>query len=214
MLSKAFAVKFAVATSSAVVVASACAHPPTDPNAAPHEHDYAETLIVSLDEVRRITKFDGLEPYAYADRHRPLPGSFNGPGPCGAVGSSDVTFTSGWMEYRAVAYSGTTDDLRPGGIAPINEVTQAVAVYHDAGSARDALNQLESTLKQCASFHDTSHDFTMTKPDATSLHLDASRWSHAYRVKNTVLASVGVDGIEPTDQVAANILHKIMDRVQ
>ncbi len=119
-------------------------HPPIDSGAFPAEHDYAESLIVSLEDARHITNFEGLEPYAYADRHRPLPGSFTGTGPCGAVGSSDVTFTAGWKEYRAVAYSGTTDDLRPGGIAPINEVTQAVAVYRDAGAARDALAQLDS----------------------------------------------------------------------
>lgn len=66
----------------------------------------------------------------------------------------------------------------------------------------------------CASLHDNAHNFTVTKPDSTTLKLDAARWSHVYRVKNTVLASVGVDGIEPTEQVAETILQKITDRIK
>jgi hypothetical protein len=49
--------------------------------------------------------------------------SIKAPGPCQAVENGNLTFTSGWKEYRAATYSGTTDDLRPGGIAPINEVS-------------------------------------------------------------------------------------------
>lgn len=46
-----------------------------------------------------------------------------------------------------MAYGGTTDDLRPGGIAPINNVSQAVAVYRDA---RASLTKLVSRRHECA----------------------------------------------------------------
>lgn len=197
-----------------VVLASACADPPIDLRVEPPEHAYAESLIVSLDDVRHIANFEGLQPYSYADRHHPVPGNLNAPGPCRAVGSSDLTFTAGWKEFRAVAYSGTTDDLRPGGIAPINEVTHAVALYRDADAARDALTQLQSTLGQCASLHDKAYEFTLSKPDPSTLQLSSEGWSHMYRAKNTVLASVGVLGIEPTDQIAHRVLQTITERVK
>src|ERR1700761_2997630 len=110
-IDKAFAV-----VAGAVSAVSACSNPPLELRAAPPERTYAESLILSLDAVRQITNFEGLEPYSYADRHQPLRPSANAPGPCQAVGSTELTFAPGWKEFRAVAYSGTTDDLRPGGI--------------------------------------------------------------------------------------------------
>jgi PknH-like extracellular domain len=117
-------------------------------------------------------------------------------------GEQDVTFTAGWKEFRAVAYSGTTDDLQPGGIAPVNQVSHAVAVYPDARAGHAALDRLESSLNQCASLHNSDYDFSLNKPDTSTLKLSSAGWSHVYRVKASVLVSVGVLGIEPTEQVA------------
>jgi hypothetical protein len=129
-------------------------------------------------------------------------------------GEQDVTFTAGWKEFRAVAYSGTTDDLQPAGIAPINQVSHAVAVYPAAGAARGALDRLESTLKDCTSLHDSAFDFSLGKPDASTLKLSSAGWSHVYRAKSSVLVSVGVLGIEPTEQVANTVLQTITDRIR
>jgi hypothetical protein len=191
-----------------------CSNAPTNTGAVPPEHAYAESLILSVEEVRHITNFEGLQPYSHADRHHPIEGSVNAPGPCRAVGSSDLTFTAGWEEYRAVAYSGTTDDLRPGGIAPINVVSQAVAVYRNASAAHMALDLLESRLHECASLHDRAYDFIMEKPNSSTLRLSSAGWSHLYRVKSSVLVSVGVLGIEPTEQIANTVLQIITDRIQ
>ncbi|MGZ4578328.1 MAG: sensor domain-containing protein [Mycobacterium sp.] len=98
------------------------------------------------------------------------------------MGTTDLTFAGGWKEYRSAAYSGSTDDLRPGGIAPINEVTNAVAIYPNATAARGALNQLHATLDQCASLHHTAYDFTLNKPDSATLKLDSEGWIHLYTV--------------------------------
>jgi PknH-like extracellular domain len=198
---------------SAVVAMSACSDPPLDDRAVPPEHVFADSLVISVEDIRHIANFEGLQPYSYADRHHPL-ASINAPGPCQAVGSSNITFTSGWREYRAVTYSGTTDDLRPGGIAPINEVSHAVAVYPNSGAARGALAQLESRLAQCASLHDNAYDFALSKPDPMTLRLRSAGWSHLYRAKSSVLMSVGVLGIEPTEQVATTVLQTITDRIK
>lgn len=204
----------AVAACAAVAAASACSNPPLELRAAPPEHAYADSLILSLDDVRQITKFEGLETYSYADRHQPLRPIANAPGPCQAVGSTELTYAPGWKEFRAVTYSGTTDDLRPGGIAPINEVSNAVGIYPDAGAARRALAQLQSVLSACASLHDAGYDFTLAKPDPSTLRLSSAGWSHVYRAKSSVLVSVGVLGIEPTEQLANTVVQTITDRIK
>ncbi len=198
----------------AVAVVSACSHSPSD-TATPAQHAYADSLIISLQDARRIANFEGLQPYSYADRHDP-PHETVGkpPGPCRAVGTTDLTFAGGWKEYRSVAYSGSTDDLRPGGIAPINEVTNAVVIYPDATAARGALNQLHSTLDQCVSLHHTAYDFTLNQPDTATLRLDSDGWVHLYTVRKSVLVSVGVLGIQPTEQVADSVLQTVTDRIK
>jgi hypothetical protein len=178
-----------------------------------HEAD-VESLIVSVEDVRHIANFDGLSPYAYADRHLPSQPDVRAPAPCRAVGSSEVTFAAGWKRFRGVAYSGTTDDLEPGGVSPMNQVSHAAAVYRDAGAARGALDRLESTLNDCASLHDSAYDFALDKPDASTLRLRSAGWSHVYQVKSAVLVSVGVLGIEPTDQIANTVLQTITDRIK
>lgn len=194
---------------------SACSHSPGHPAATPSPHAYADSLVISLDDARRIANFEGLQPYSYADRHDPPQETIgNPPGPCRAVGTTDLTFAGGWKEYRSVAYAGSTDDLRPGGIAPINEVTNAVVVYPDANAARGALNQLHTTLDQCAALHHTAYDFALNKPDSLTLKLNSDGWIHLYTVKSSVLVSVGVLGIEPTDQVASAVLQTVTDRVR
>ncbi|OCB30879.1 hypothetical protein A5675_03215 [Mycobacterium malmoense] len=196
-------------------VAAACSHPPTGATAAKSAHAYAESLVISLDEARRIANFEGLQPYSYADRDDPPRETVgNPPGPCRAVGATDLTFAGGWKEYRSVGYSGSTDDLRPGGIAPINEVTNAVVVYPDAAAARGALNQLHSTLDQCVSLHHSAYDFALNKPDTETLKLDSEGWVHLYTVRSSVLVSVGVLGIEPTQQVANNLLQTVTGRIK
>ncbi|OBG95149.1 hypothetical protein A9X03_25840 [Mycobacterium sp. E1715] len=197
----------------AVAVLTACSHSRTAANPSPHV--YADSLVISLDDARHIANFEGLQPYPYADRHDPPRETIgNPPAPCRAVGTTDLTFAGGWKEYRSVAYAGSTDDLRPGGIAPINEVTNAVVVYPDANVARGALNQLHTTLDQCASLHHTAYDFTLNKPDSLTLKLNSDGWIHLYTVKSSVLVSVGVLGIEPTDQVASAVLQTVTDRIK
>lgn len=205
---------FAVIACSVVAVVPACSTAPVKMGALPAEHGYADSLIVNVEDMRHIANFEGLSPYAYADRHGPAQADVNAPGPCRAVGSSDVTFTKGWKEFRAVAYSGTTDDLQPGGIAPITQVSHAVAVYPDAVTAGEALSRLESQLNECASLHNADYDFSLSKPDSSTLKLTSAGWSHVYRVKASVLVSVGVLGIEPTEQIANTVLQTISDRIK
>jgi hypothetical protein len=68
-------------------------------------------------------------------------------------------------------------------VAPIDEVSQP-------------------TSTNCVSLRDSAYNFALGKPDPSTLRLGSTGWSHEYRVKPSVLMSVGVSAIEPTGQIA------------
>ena len=45
------------------------------------------------------------------------------------------------------------------------------------------------------------------------MELTSAGWSHLYRTKASVLVSVGVLGIEPTEHIADTVLHAITERI-
>jgi hypothetical protein len=95
----------------------------------------------------------------------------------------------------------------------IQTVSQAVAVYPDSSTARGVLHQLESSLQACAALHHPSFDFTLDRPDPSTVRISANAWSHVYREKSSVLMSIGVVGLEPADQIARLVLQTATDRL-
>lgn len=204
----------AVLVSCAVAALTACSHNDTSATPSTAAVSRADSLIVSVDDVRRIANHDELTYHSHADLRHPPPGDLNAPGPCRAAGISDLTFGAGWTEFRSAGYHGITDDLKPGGPAMIQSVSQAVAIYPDRNTARGALHQLEGSLQACADLHDPHYDFTLDRPDPATLRITAEAWSHVYREKSSVLFSIGVVGIEPADRIANAILQTATDRLK
>lgn len=190
---------------------TACSHNGTSTSTSPVSR--ADSLIVSLEDVRRIANHDELTYHSHADLRHPPEGDMNAPGPCRAAGASDLTFATGWTEFRSAGYHGITDDLKPGGPAMIQSVSQAVAIYPEANMARGALHQLEGTLQACADLHDPKYDFKLDRPDSSTLKITAEAWCHLYREKSSVLLSVGVVGYEPADRIANSILQTATERL-
>ncbi|WP_246541016.1 sensor domain-containing protein [Mycobacterium spongiae] len=173
-----------------------------------------DSLIVSVEDARRIASFEDLTPDAHADTRKPSRGDPNAPGPCRAASNSDLTFGSRWTAFRRVGYIAATDALAPGeGVSMVAEVSQAVAMYANSDTARQVLDRLESSLRACAALRDPDYDFTLERPDDSTLKLSAADWSHLYREKSSVLISVGVVGLERTDQIANNVLQTVTDRI-
>lgn len=191
----------------------ACSHEVTSSRPGTPAGSRADALIVSVEEVRRIANYEELTAHSHGDQRQPPPGDLNAPGPCRAAGISDVTFGTGWSEFRSAGYHGITDDLKPGGPAMIQTVSQAVAVYPDSSTARGVLHQLESSLQACAALGDPRYDFKIDRPDSSTVWINAHAWSHMYREKSAVLMSVGVLGLEPADQIARTILQTATDRI-
>jgi hypothetical protein len=200
-----------VAIASAAMLATACSHAST-PAQSHNPATHVDDMIVSLAEVRRIAKADDLD-RAEADLKKPAPSDANAPGPCRAVGHNELTFGSNWTEFRSAGYHGVTDDIQPMGRAMINGVTQAAAKYANPNAAQAAFHQLESSLQACGDLHDPNYSFTLDRPDPSTLRVSAHQWSHLYRIKSAVLASVGVVGLEASDQIANSVLQIISDRV-
>jgi hypothetical protein len=200
----------AIACSAAMLV-TGCSH--ASPAAKPRPPaTHVDDMIVSLAEVRRIAKADDLD-RAEADLKRPSPSDANAPGPCRVVGHNELTFGGNWAEFRSAGYHGVTDDIQPLGRAMINGVTQAAAKYANPDAAKGAFHQLESSLHACMDLHDPNYSFTLDSPDPSTLRISAHQWSHLYRTKSAVLASVGVVGLEASDQIADSVLQIITDRI-
>ncbi|OSC43155.1 hypothetical protein B8W66_01835 [Mycobacterium decipiens] len=197
----------------AVAAIAACSHRSAPATTSPPVAAGIDSLLVSVEDVRRIANFEYLTPHAHADLRKPSQGDVDAPGPCRAVGNSDLTFGNGWSEFRSVGYGGATDDLEPGGVAMIDEVSQAVAVYPNSSTTRGVLHQLLSYVTACTALHDTNYDFALDEPDHSTLRLSSQGWSHLYRAKSAVLISVGVLGLEPADRIANTILQTITDRI-
>lgn len=196
-----------------LLAVAACSHNGTSARPSTPAVSRADALIVSIEEVRRIANYEELTAHSHADLRQPPPGDINAPGPCRAAGISDVTFGAGWSEFRSAGYHGITDDLKPGGPAMIQTVSQAVAVYPDSSTARGVLHQLDTSLQACAALGDPRYDFTIDRPDSATVRINARAWSHIYREKSAVLMSVGVLGLEPADQIARTILQAATERV-
>jgi PknH-like extracellular domain len=199
-----------------VFTTSACWHFTTRTKSGPEPASGLdpEALIVSVEDVRRIANSEELAAHAHSDLRRPSPGDFNAPGTCRAVGNSEASYASGWTQYREVGYSGVTDDIQLGGRPMIDKVSQAVVVYPDGGAASGALHALDAQLTACADLHDNAFNFTLDRPDSATVRLSSQGWSHQYRVKASVLVSVGVLGIEPAEPIATTILQTMTDRIK
>ena len=202
-----------VAVCSAVIAIAACSrgNSPAKPNNAPPTT--VDAMIVSVEDVRKIANADDLTPHPHADLRKPPPADVNAPGPCRAVGHTDITFGSNWTEFRSAGYNGVTDDIQPGGVQLVNEVTQAVARYPDSSTARGAFHQLELTLQACVDLKDPNYNFGLDRADSSTLRISADQWSHLYREKSGVLISVGVVGLDSAPQIASTVIQMITDRV-
>ncbi|SOX52625.1 sensor domain-containing protein [Mycobacterium ahvazicum] len=194
-----------------MLVMTGCSHSSTPSKS--HTATHVDDMIVSIDEVRQIAKTDDLRPRAKVDTHKPAPSDASAPAPCRAVGHNELTFGSNWTEFRSAGYHGVTDDIQPGGNAMVNGVTQAAARYATPDAAQNALRQLESSLRACVALHDPNYAFAFDKPDPSTLRLSADQWSHLYRTESAVLVSVGVVGLEASDQIANSVLKIITDRI-
>ncbi|WP_077090832.1 sensor domain-containing protein [Mycobacterium rhizamassiliense] len=177
----------------------------------------ADSLIVSLDDVRRIA---GVAALTDASRPAVQPKHFtsDAPGPCASVSDQQAIFDDHWTQFRSVAYSGDSysgvGDVK---IRAVADVVQSVGVYPTNDAARATFDRLVPDLKACPGLHARNYDFTVQQPDASTVVLEfpgRSPWKTAYRVKSSVLVNVAALGFSQAEQTAETVLQNITDRIK
>ncbi|MDC8973238.1 sensor domain-containing protein [Mycobacterium marinum] len=192
-----------------VVAMSACTHTTTE--AAPALT--TDSLIVGIDDVRRIASFDDLTSEPGSDVSSPRHVDSDAPGPCRAVFDQNVAFGSGWAQFRSVTYNGTAN-TGPGQPHMVVVVAQGIGIYPDEDAARDAFDRLVPALTACSDMHVRHYDFTVVQPNPSTVALKSDRWDVMYRVQSSVLIDVAVLGLPQSEQTANAVVDAITDRVR
>lgn len=197
----------------AVVIAGAIplAAPGAVPQAAAAPSVDADSLIVSLGDVQRLTGRDDLVAEPIQSAPAPESGDPHAPVACQAVYSQEGIFGAGWKLFRTAAYSAET-----GMVSTMAVVMQAVAVYPDAKAAGAVFDRLVPALQECAELHDSVYDFGVSRPDSSTVVLDyrVSQRSVVYRLKSSVLINVVAGGFPDPGQVGAGVAQRIAERVK
>lgn len=201
-----------------VVAISACAHSETavKEKADPVSAAAADSLIVDLDEVRRITHVDGLTSYPEGDVRQPAHFDSDVPAPCQAAYDQESAYGDGWTRFRSVTYSGVTSSV-PGGANKMMVVTQAVGIYPDDVASRSAFDRLVPLLNACSAMHVKYYDFTVETPDDSTVELHYGEPSSSkviYRVKSSVLIDVVVQGFADSGRIGGTVIDAIADGIQ
>ena len=193
---------------------SACAQqeaPATTSNEPPPQIS-ADSLVVSVEDVRRIADFDGLAPEPALDLRQPGHSDSDAPPPCRAVFDQQFAFGSGWSQFRSVTYNGKANEA---GQAPVlNGVEQAVGVYPNDAAARRAFARLAEAVTACSELHAKDYDFAVRKQDTSTVALRHEQFDSMYRVKSSVLIEVAVSQFSQSGQIASSVLKTITDRIQ
>jgi hypothetical protein len=187
------------------MVMSACSHPTHGfATAEPGKPLDADSLIVSLDDLRQITGSPGLVQLGELSAKPPGGGGAgNRPAPCRAVSDMSVAFGQTWTQFKGFYY-GTL------GQGPEAGVLQAVGVYSDDTAARTAFEQLLVNLQQCSDMHwGPYEDLSVQQQDPSNFVLRLGKHYSLYRVKDAVVIEVDAYGLTDSAQVANTVMQTI-----
>lgn len=124
------------------------------------------------------------------------------PAPCRFVYAETATFGTDTTQFHKIAFQ------YPPKAALISE---AVAAYHDAGSARRAFDTLVSTVSDCADSAPGPALVGDWDADEQSLHIQIGRCASDYRLKSAVLLEVATCGFAKS--VSELVITNLADRV-
>jgi hypothetical protein len=207
-----------------MLATSACAHPgpAITKNSRPASAIAAETLIVNLDDVRRITGYDYLKPNPDVDPDQPGRPNSEPPGACRVLDPT-VAFGSDWTQFRSAVYNGFDVPRLPGPTAtgphapaPAKPrlVMQSIGIYPDERAARTAFDRLAPALTACSALHAKHYDFTVGQPNSSTITLNHPSGSEdIFHVQSSALIYVAVGGFPQTDQIVHAILQNIVNRI-
>lgn len=173
------------------------------PPTAGAEPPPAAALVLSVEDVRVIAGNTDLMPSEQLDQPGSQQVDAQYPGECRAVFDQDAAFAGGFSQFRSVSYSG-----------PANRtVTQAVAVYPNSKTAREALTSVGMALKACSELGAPGVAVTTQLLDAKTFALCQAQCSTIYRAAGPVLIAVNAIRFGDSDRIATTIVQQITGRV-
>jgi hypothetical protein len=210
------AAKAAAIGCGVVVAITACSHPntPVRQSGKPTSGIAPDSLIVNVDDVRRIAGVSNLTAAPGSDTHQPRRKDSKLPAPCQAVFDQQSAFDGNWDQFHSATYS--ADIYKGQGetrVRRIADVGQAVAVYSDEARARNVFDSLVTNLKQCPRLHVRNYNYTLENIDPSAVALNADVWEVIYQVKSSTLINVAALGVEQPAQTARTIARTIADRI-
>lgn len=163
----------------------------------------ADALLLSVEDVRALSGNADLTPAPPVDR----PGGqhqFDAeyPSQCHAIFNQDDAFAPGYTQFRSVTFTGPSN----------RAVTQAVAVYPDATSARAALTTLGKGLNACSELQLPTMAITAQVLDPKTFAVCRAQCSTLYRAAGPVLIGVDAARFGDSDRVATAVLQQITGR--
>jgi hypothetical protein len=211
------AAKVAAIGCSVVMAIPACSHPntPVGQGGTPTPGITADALIVSVEDVRRISGVSDLAAAPGSDTHQPRHFSSNKPPPCQAVFDQQSAFDGNWIQFDSATYSATVykgqGETR---VSQIADIAQAVAVYPDETTTRNMFDRLVTNLKACPPLHVPNYNYTIENTDPSTVALNTDAWEVIYQVKSSTLINVAALGVEQPEQTARTVARTIADRIK
>jgi len=180
-----------------------------------------DSLIVSVDVVRRIAGLGNLEPDPQGDERQPHRANSAGPAPCQAVSDQQLVFGDVWTQFRGVSYTTLTGQAKPQPRGPhtggkFSVINQAVGIYANTKAARDAFDKLAPQLEACSALHAKHFDFTVSQLDPSTVTITFTGKFEAatiYRVQSEYLLLVSALAVPHPSQTAGDIAEKITTRI-
>ena len=165
----------------------------------------ADTLIVSPEDVQRITNFDDLSSDSRFDVHQPGQLDSSASELCRVIYDQQVTFVPGWTQFRSVQYSGAAN----------KSVSQAIGLYPTAHDAQAAFDRLSGAVTRCAALHVDGYGFTVENVDPSTLAVCfADDCKVTFAVRSSVLIAVNVQHFAHTSgQIGTAVLQAITNRI-
>lgn len=184
------------------------------PARVPHSRD----MLLPLAQVQSLVGEDGgptLHANPLEDRTRPWVDHSRDTelsAPCRHVANEDEAFGSAWLNFAATRYSGSSNI----------GVSQHIAVYPDAATARSAFEALKAAARQCH-LHPSPGTFdagtTLTEPDPETVvfqypdSVNGPGSVDVNAVRGQVLIEVGAAHFSTDPRIAQAVLRSIINRI-
>lgn len=164
----------------------------------------ADSLIVSVDDVRKVAQAGDLNNVDVHDVHQPKDESdlSDVVTACRPAYSMESLFGTNWKQFRSVGYAGSDN----------RAVYQSVAVYGSDADARATLDQIQADFDRCS-----ASGSSYAKPvhrESPARLVVSTNGTDTFQTKGPVLVHVRSVHFNDNGKITQAVLHTILDHVQ